>query len=80
MWIHRSDILAPLTAMTSVQTKWDWNEKCQNSFDTIKKIVSRETLPSYPDFNKPFEIHTDASKQQPGAVISQNKQPIAFYS
>ena len=80
MWIHRSEILAPLTSMTSKQAKWNWDSKCQKSFDAIKKLVSRETLLSYPNFNEPFEIHTDASKQQLGAVISQNKQPIAFYN
>ena len=46
----------------------------------MKKIISRETLLSYPDFNQPFDIHTDASKTQMGAVISQNNKPIAFYS
>jgi RNase H-like domain found in reverse transcriptase len=35
---------------------------------------------AYPDFNKPFEIHTDASHYQLGAVISQGGKPIAFYS
>ena len=34
----------------------------------------------YPNFNDPFEIHTDASKNQLGAVISQKGKPIAFYS
>jgi hypothetical protein len=34
----------------------------------------------YPDFNKPFHIHTDASHYQLGAVISQDNRPIAFYS
>ena len=46
----------------------------------MKKSISRETLLVYPDFNKPFVIHTDVSKVQLGAVISQDNKPIAFYS
>jgi hypothetical protein len=42
--------------------------------------MARETLLAYPDFNKPFIIHTDASHTQLGAVISQENRPIAFYS
>ena len=36
-------------------------------------------LLSYPDFNLPLEIHTDASHTQLGAVISQHNKWIAFY-
>ena len=39
-----------------------------------------KTLLSYPDFTKPFNIHTDTSDYQLGAVISQNNKPIVFYS
>ena len=45
-----------------------------------KRLVYRETLLSYPNYNKPFVIYTDASKLQLGAVISQDDKPIAFYS
>ena len=56
-----------------------WTEEHQKAFEHLKKSISRETLLVYPDFNKPFEIHTDASKVQLGAVISQDNKPIAFY-
>jgi hypothetical protein len=33
-----------------------------------------------PNFNKPFEIHTDASNVRFDACISQEGRPVAFYS
>ena len=79
-WIRRSEILAPLAELTGKNAVWEWTEVHQKAFDTMKKIVSRETLLAYPNFNEPFEIHTDASHTQLGAVFSQKGQPIAFYS
>lgn len=80
MWIRRSDVLAPLAALTSKTAKWEWKEPHQKAFDLMKKIVSRETLLAYPNFNKHFDVFTDASKTQLGAVICQDDKPIAFYS
>ncbi|CAJ1959785.1 unnamed protein product [Cylindrotheca closterium] len=75
MWIRRSHILAPLNGV-----KWHWGQVEQQAFNNIKRVMAKETLLHYPDFNKPFEIHTDASKYETGAVITQDPKPIAFYS
>ena len=80
MWKRRSEVLAPLAELTSVNNPWKWTDKHDRAFNSMKKIVSKETLLAYPNFSQPFEIHTDASDFQLGAVISQNQKPIAFYS
>ena len=79
MWQKCSELLAPLTALTSKNVKYDWKDEHQKFFDAIKRVIGREVLLAYPDFNAPFEIHTDAYKFQFGAVISQKGKPIAFY-
>ncbi len=35
---------------------------------------------AYPDYSKVFEIYTDASSKQLGAVITQDDRPIVFFS
>ena len=80
VWMRRSHILAPLNRLVKKDVKWNWTDVEQRAFDNIKRVMSKETLLHYPDFNKEFEIHTDASLRQIGAVISQNGKPIAFYS
>ena len=69
MWKKRSELLAPLTALTSKNIKYDWKDEHQKCFDAIKRVIGQEVLLGYPDINAPFEIHTDASKLQLGAVI-----------
>ena len=39
MWVRRSDILSPLTALTSKKVKWHWTDVHQKAFDTAKKLV-----------------------------------------
>ena len=80
MWMRRSHILAPLNALNRKGIKWNWGPEQQRAFDNIKRVMAKETLLHYPDFNKTFEIHTDALKYQIGAVITQDNKPIAFYS
>ena len=76
MWIQQSEVLPPLMHLTSSNIKFESTGIEQ----TALKKVGRETILSYPDFNLPFKIHTNASHTQLGVVISENNKPIASYS
>jgi hypothetical protein len=47
---------------------------------SIKVISMAPTVVVYPDFTKPFEIYTDTSTMQFGAVVIQKNRPFAFFS
>ena len=79
MCSRRSHILYPLTELTTTKERFKCTDVEQKAFDDIKHAVSHDTLLAYSDFNKIFDIHTDASDHQLGAVISQEAKPISFY-
>ena len=78
--VRRSDISAPLTKLTSNKVPFKWTNVEEEAFHKLKLAISKETMLNYPNFSKVFEIHTDASDKQLGAVIAQEGKPIAFYS
>jgi hypothetical protein len=80
IWRKRSDLITPLAALSSRSVPYKLTEQCQKSFEDITKIVAQEVLLNYRNFNVPFDIFTDTSEKQLGAVIMQNNKPIAFYT
>jgi len=43
-------------------------------------LLIKESILNYPYFLKPFEVHSDDSEFQLGAVISQGGKPLAYYT
>ncbi len=52
----------------------------QTTFDNIKTTIAKDVILACPDYSQGFEIYTDSSKFQLGAVITQNNRPLAFFS
>ena len=50
------------------------------AFEQIKQTLAREVILAYPTYGKPFDIYTDVSTRQLGAIITQNGRPLAFFS
>ena len=66
--------------MISENTKFKWTEVDQKAFEEMKLFVGKYSPLAYTNFSNEFVIHTATSKTQLGAVISQVKRPITFYS
>jgi hypothetical protein len=59
---------------------WHLDVVHQRAFNHIKATIAREIVLAYPDYSKVFEIYTDGSSKQLGAVITRENRPIAFFS
>ncbi|XP_021979402.1 uncharacterized mitochondrial protein AtMg00860-like [Helianthus annuus] len=70
-------IAAPLTDLLK-HTVFKWTHVASRAFEQLKSsMVSLITL-TLPNFNRPFEVTTDASNVAIGEVLSQEDKPIAF--
>jgi hypothetical protein len=54
MWQRRSHILAPLNKLTGKGVPYTWGPEQDQAFKEIKRVMAKETILAFPDFNKPF--------------------------
>ena len=57
-----------------------WSSEQNRAFIEIKERLFGAPLLALPDFSKTFEIECDTSKIGIGAILMQEKQPIAYFS
>ena len=61
-----------------------WTQQCQNALEQLKTQFTQLPLLAYPNFNLPFTLHKDASKDDLGAVLEQesdgHSHPVAYAS
>eukprot|EP00804_Cyclotella_cryptica_P009745 CCRYP_011228-RA/>CCRYP_011228-RA protein AED:0.38 eAED:0.37 QI:0/0/0/0.5/0/0/2/0/226 len=92
IWARCSEMLAPFTDLVGecghtkvTRTKktkkkpWHCDDVHQNAFEAVKATNARDVALDYPNFSQDFEIYTNGSKTQSGAVITQNNRLLAFF-
>jgi hypothetical protein len=77
--------LFELTKKTNKSKTFQWTEKAQEAFDTLKKAFCTAPILAYYDPNAPCILETDASDYVVAAILSQPGadqiiRPVAFYS
>jgi hypothetical protein len=60
--------------------KFVWSQSQQQAFDDLNKRLYSAPVLSLPDLQHPFEIETDASDYDVGAVFTQHGHPVAYHS
>lgn len=82
-----STIAGPLNKLTSTKKTappFSWSPDAEKSFLELKSLLVQAPVLACPNFDHPFEVHTDASNFGLGAMLCQTidgvEHPIAFMS
>lgn len=54
--------------------EWKWGVQQEETFNNLKELLSSPPVLAYSQFDKPFQVHTDASSKGLGAVLYQMQQ------
>lgn len=49
--------------------RWHWTEKCRATFEDLKRRMVTQSILRLLDFERPFEVHTDAFDFAIGGVL-----------
>ena len=66
-----SKIAGPLTNLTKKEVSFQWTDKCQQAFETLKKAFTSELILMHFDPYRPIIVETDASYYVSGGILSQ---------
>ncbi|XP_075478906.1 uncharacterized protein LOC142519762 [Primulina tabacum] len=75
-----SSIATPLTKLTQKNSKFNWSEECEKSFQTLKEKLASTPVLVLPTEDKSFTIYSDASKEGLGCVLTKEGRVIAYAS
>jgi hypothetical protein len=75
-----SRIAKPMIELLKKGAKFDWGQKCEDAFHTLRQHLTTTPVLAQPDNNKPFDVYCDASSTRLGCVLMQDNRVIAYAS
>jgi hypothetical protein len=75
-----SKVAKPMTSLLEKGREFKWDEKCQESFDQLKKRLMSPPVLVMPDLQKGFDIYCDACGQGLECVLMKEGHVIAYAS
>jgi hypothetical protein len=78
--LNFSKIAKPITKLLKKGNKYVWSKDCDESFLTLKKLLTTSPVLTQPDIAKPFNVYCDASGTTLGCVLMQEGRVISYSS
>ncbi|KAA3488005.1 DNA/RNA polymerases superfamily protein [Gossypium australe] len=75
-----SMIATPMTRQLQKDVKFDWTEKCQQSFEKLKALLTEALVLVQHEPGREFVVYSDASMNRLGCVLMQEGKVIAYAS
>jgi hypothetical protein len=75
-----SKISKPITELLKKDTKYVWSKECDETFQTLKKLLTTSSVLAQPDIAKPFDVYCDASGTGLRCVLMQEGRVISYSS
>ncbi|KAK1650209.1 hypothetical protein QYE76_068014 [Lolium multiflorum] len=75
-----SSLARPMTQLLKKDRKFEWTDKCEESFQQLKLRLTTAPILVMPDVTKPFDVYCDASKIGLGCVLMQEGKVISYLS
>ena len=63
-----SKIARPMTELLKKGVKFVWDDKCEQAFLTLRKLLTSAPVLAQPDVTRPFDVYCDASGTSLGHV------------
>ncbi|WVZ85221.1 hypothetical protein U9M48_032169 [Paspalum notatum var. saurae] len=75
-----SKIAKPMTGLLKNNRPYEWDDKCEGSFQLLKEKLTTAPVLTLPDLHKDFVVYCDASRQGLGCVLMQDNKVVSYAS
>jgi hypothetical protein len=75
-----SKIVKPMTKLLEKNVKFKWSSQCEETFLTLKKLLTTAPVLAQPDIDRSFDVYCDASGTGIRGVLMQDGRAIAYAS
>ena len=73
-----SRIAAPMTRLTRKEVKFEWDDRCEEAFQELKRRLTSAPILIVPNRGRGYTVYCDASRAGLGCVLMQSGRVVDY--